>query len=99
LGPLKVISKNEKMYRVLLSVRITKVRNNAWEEKGYGVLTAVGAKVDEDEEIEFGILESFPNILVLKPNFLVRRVLCKSYDADFNFSTSKESRDGWILNL
>jgi hypothetical protein len=57
---------------MLLSISITKVRNNAWEEKRDGILTAIGTKVDEDEDIKFGVFERFQNILVLESDFLIR---------------------------
>lgn len=36
---------------MLLSIGITKVRNNAWQEKGNGVLTANGTEVDENKDV------------------------------------------------
>lgn len=74
---------------ILLSGGITKSCNDTWEEKGHGILTAVGTKIDENHDVEFGVLESFPDILRLEPDFLVGRVFSKSYNANLSLSTGE----------
>jgi hypothetical protein len=72
---------------ILLGRGITKPCNDTWEEEGHGILTAVGTKIDENHDVEFGVLESFPDILRLEPYFLVGRVFSKSHNANFSLST------------
>ena len=74
---------------ILLSVGISKSCNDTWEKKGHGILTAVGTKIDKNHEVEFGVLESFPDILRLEPDFLVGRVFSKSHNTNLSLSTAK----------
>jgi hypothetical protein len=70
-------------------VAITKSGNDTWEEEGHGILTAVGTKIDENHDVKFGVLESFPDILGLESDFLVGGVFSKSHDTNLSFPTGK----------
>src|SRR5271156_156996 len=71
----------------LHAVCIAEPCNDAGQEERNCVYSAVCAKVDEYHNIEFGVLEGFPDVFSLESDFLVGIISGKPYDTDFPLAT------------
>jgi hypothetical protein len=81
----------------LHAVCISESFNDARQEEGNSIYSAICAEVDEDHDVELGVLECFPNVLRLESDFLVGIISCESHNADFPLTTCKALRNVGIL--
>src|SRR5271170_7302506 len=71
------------------AVCITQPCNDTGQEERNGVYSAVCAKVDENHNIELGVLEGFPDIFSLESHFPVGIISRQPHYADFPLTTGE----------